>query len=183
MFRMDYDVEDDAFAYPGFHVGGRLLKPQQAVHFHPVQDLRIGTLIQADPHKGVELRLEEGSNYTKYGVFVGDKFLVPPGLERVFLTNRSNTTSSIFVLVTIYAASQPVTKKVKVESKTKKQDDATPVSGIMQYKGQGMYIVSLVDTFFLLNTHEPSITLFIFFQQMSSGVVLAIFHYQKLLRR
>jgi len=112
MFTMKNDMKDHRFEHPGYKVESRLVPPGYSLRFTITKDLRIGTILRAEPG-ALELRYGEAENLATFDISVYDKFFIPPG-EPVYLSNRSKTNWGILIFVTIYGCSNSSNKKAIV---------------------------------------------------------------------
>lgn len=141
MFCMKNDMKDGRFEYPGYKVESRNVPVQHTLGFKASKDLRIGTIVQAEP-ESLKLVYGESENATNFRISPGDKFLVPPG-EPLELTNRSTGARCILILITMYGYSNPPNKKAKllVDAYAKKEMAAKKVEydPDASYNGNGQF--------------------------------------------
>lgn len=144
MFTMKNDMKDHRFEHPGYKVESRLVPPEFSLRFMVTKDLRIGTIIKAEPG-ALELRYGEAENLATFDISACDKFLVPPG-EPVYLTNRSKTNWGILIFVTIYGFPNSSNKKAKLlDSLNPAESNDDAKQGIdfergASYNGNGKYL-------------------------------------------
>ena len=138
LFQMSNDLEDDAFQFPGFNVGARLIPPRSTVRFSCSSNLRIGIILSADSCKGVRFVLGRDENVTAFRLGEGDHFLVPTDEKGpADLINRSRCTFCTVIIITIIAKPPPASSTIAKPSIEEKELD---YSSGKSYNGKWMSI-------------------------------------------
>ena len=105
LLEMINDLDNGVFHFPGFKIGARLIPPEKTLGFKCTPNLRIGTILTADPDHGLKFSLGRGDKCTKFRLGAGDHFLVPTGNagDPASLYNLSPQEPCMVVLLTVIA--------------------------------------------------------------------------------